>query len=152
MRVIDGLDALEALTGAELGASEWVTVTQDMISRFAEVTRDPQWIHVDGDRAARESPYGTTIAHGFLTLSLVPHFCSQIAEIRGVERAINYGVDKVRFPCPVRRDARVRGVQTLLTTTRVESGTVRFTSRLVIEIEGETKPACVAEMVTMVFA
>lgn len=152
MRVIDGLEALEALTGTELGASEWMSVTQDMISRFAEVTRDPQWIHVDADRAAKESPYGTTIAHGFLTLSLVPHFCGQIAEIRGVARAINYGVNKVRFPHAVRRDARIRGVQTLLATTRVEAGTLRFTSRVVVEIEGERKPACVAETVTMVFA
>ncbi len=152
MRVIDGLDGLEALAGTELGASEWLTLSQDMISRFAEVTRDSQWIHVDGDRAARESPYGTTIAHGFLTLSLVPHFCEQIAEIRGVTRAINYGVNKVRFPSPVRREARVRGVQTLLTTTRIEAGKLRVTSRLVVEIKGETKPACVAETVAMVFA
>ena len=152
MRVINGLDELDALAGAELGASDWLAITQDMIDRFADVTLDPQWIHVDADRAARESPYGTTIAHGFLTLSLIPHFRQQIAEVRGVARAINYGVNKVRFPSAVRRDVRVRGVETLLTTTRVAAGTIRLTSRFVVEVEGETKPACVAETVTMVFA
>ena len=152
MRVINGLDELDALAGTELGASDWLAITQDMIDRFADVTLDPQWIHVDADRAARESPYGTTIAHGFLTLSLIPHFRQQIAEVRGVARAINYGVNKVRFPSAVRRDVRVRGVETLLTTTRVAAGTIRLTSRFVVEVEGETKPACVAETVTMVFA
>lgn len=152
MRVIDGLDALEALAGVELGASEWLTVTQEMIDRFAEVTLDPQWIHVDRDRAAAESPWGTTIAHGFLTLSLVPHFRRRIAEVRGVSRAVNYGVDRVRFPNAVKAGARVRGVQTLLTTQRVEPGAVRFTSRFVVEIEGESKPACVADTVSLVYA
>lgn len=152
MRVIDGLDALEALAGSEIGASEWLTVTQDMIDRFAEVTLDPQWIHVDRDRAAAESPWGTTIAHGFLTLSLVPHFRRRIAEVRGVSRAVNYGVDRVRFPNAVKAGARVRGVQTLLATTRVEPDAVRFTSRFVIEIEGESKPACVADTVSLVYA
>ena len=152
MRVIDGLDALEALAGSEVGASEWLTVTQDMIDRFAEVTLDRQWIHVDRARAAAESPWGTTIAHGFLTLSLVPHFRRRIAEVRGVSRAVNYGVDRVRFPNAVKAGARVRGVQTLLATTRVEPGAVRFTSRFVIEIEGESKPACVADTVSLVYA
>ncbi len=152
MRVIDGLDALEALAGTELGASEWLTVTQEMIDRFAEVTLDPQWIHVDRARAAAESPWGTTIAHGFLTLSLMPHFRRQISEVRGVSRAINYGVDRVRFPNAVKTGARVRGVQTLLKTTRVEPGLVRFTSRFVVEIENESKPACVADTVTLVYA
>jgi len=152
MRVIEGFNELESLTGTELGASEWLTITQEMVDRFADVTLDHQWIHVDPDRAARQSPYGTTIAHGFLTLSLVPHFTRQIADLRGVSRRINYGVNKVRFPNAVRTGARVRGVQRLLSTTRVDPGTVRFTSQVVIEIEGETKPACVAETVTMAYA
>ncbi len=151
MRVINGFDELESLAGIELGASEWLTITQEMVDRFADVTRDHQWIHVDADRAARESPYGTTIAHGFLTLSLVPHFTRQIADLRGVSRRINYGVNKVRFPNAVRTGARVRGVQTLLATTRLDPGTVRFTSHVVVEIEGDTKPACVAETVTMAY-
>ena len=152
MRVIDGLDMLVSLAGTELGASEWLAVTQEMIDRFADVTLDPQWIHIDTERAVRESPYGTTIAHGFLTLSLIPHFQRQIAELHGVSRAINYGVNKVRFPNAVRAGARVRGVQTLLAVTRTAPGTIRFNSRFVVEIEGEAKPACVAETVTMVFA
>jgi acyl dehydratase len=152
MRVINGLEELKSLAGTELGASEWLTITQAMIDRFADVTLDPQWIHVDQDRAARESPYGTTIAHGFLTLSLLPHFRRQISDVRGVSRAINYGVNRVRFPNAVRAGARVRGVQTLLVVAPVDPGTVRFTSRFVVEIEGEAKPACVAETVTMVYA
>ena len=152
MRVIEGFDQLESLTGTELGASEWLTITQEMVDRFADVTLDHQWIHVDADRAVRESPYGTTIAHGFLTLSLVPHFTRQIVDLRGVSRRINYGVNKVRFPNAVRTGARVRGVQTLLVTTRLDPGTVRFTSQVVIEIEGESKPGCVAETVTMAYA
>ncbi len=152
MRVVNGFDELESLVGTELGASDWLTVSQEMIDRFADATRDHQWIHVNGDRAARESPYGTTIAHGFLTLSLVPHFTGQIAELTGVSRRINYGVNKVRFPNAVRTGARVRGTQTLLTVTRVGSDAARFTSQVVIEIDGETKPACVAETVTMAFA
>jgi len=151
MRIIDGLDALESLTGTELGASDWLTITQGMVDRFADATCDHQWIHVDQIRAVRESPYGTTIAHGFLTLSLVPHFRQQIAELRGVSRAINYGVNRVRFPNAVRPGARVRGVQTLLTTTRVDSRTMRFTSRFVVEIEGEAKPACIADTITMAY-
>ena len=135
--------------GTELGASGWLTITQGMINRFADVTLDPQWIHVDADRAARESPYGTTIAHGFFTLSLIPHFGEQIAEVRGITQTINYGVNKVRFPNPVRRGAEVRGVQTLLATTRVAPGVMRFTSQFVVEVSGEAKPACVAETVTM---
>lgn len=149
MRVIKSLDELESLVGTELGASEWLTVTQDMIDRFADVTLDPQWIHVDSDRAARESPYGTTIAHGFFTLALIPHFGEQIAEVRGVARTINYGVNRVRFPNAVRRGAQVRGVQTLLSATREAPGVVRFASQFLVEINGETKPACVAETVTM---
>ena len=151
MRVIHGIDGLASLAGTELGASEWLTITRAMVGRFADVTLDHQWIHVDAARAARESPYGTTIAHGFLILSLVPHFTRQIADLRGVSRRINYGVNRVRFPNAVRTGARIRGVQTLLATTRLDPGTIRFTSQVVIEIEGETKPACVAETVTMAY-
>ena len=151
MRVINGLDELEALAGRELGTSEWLSVTQEMVDRFAEVTLDPQWIHIDVERAARESPYGTTIAHGFLTLSLVPHFRRQIAEVRGISRVINYGVNKVRFPNAVRVGARVRGVQALLTVTRSVPESARLVSQVVVEIEGEAKPGCVAETVSLVY-
>ena len=152
MRVIEGLDEFESLTGVDLGVGKWLTVTQEMVDQFADLTRDRQWIHVDPDRAAVESPYGTTIAHGFLTLSLIPYFTRQIVDLRRVSRRVNYGVNKVRFPNAVRIGARIRGAQTLLATTRLDPDTVRFTSRVVIEIEGETKPACVAETITMVYA
>ena len=152
MRVIEGLDEFESLTGVDLGVGKWLTVTQEMVDQFADLTRDRQWIHVDPDRAAVESPYGTTIAHGFLTLSLIPYFTRQIVDLRRVSRRVNYGVNKVRFPNAVRIGARIRGAQALLTTTRLDPDTVRFTSRVVIEIEGETKPACVAETITMVYA
>ena len=152
MRVINGLGELEALAGTELGTSEWLTVSQGMIDRFADATLDHQWIHVDAARAARDSPYGTTIAHGFFTLSLIPHMRHQIAEVRGVSRAINYGVNRARFPNAVQSGARVRGVETLVSVTRVDAAAVRYISRFVIEIESEDKPACVAETVSMVFA
>lgn len=151
MRVINGLDELAALAGRELGTSEWLSVTQEMIDRFAEVTLDPQWIHIDVERAARESPYGTTIAHGFLTLSLVPHFRRQIAEVRGISRVINYGVNKVRFPNAVCVDARVRGVQTIQAVTRIAPESARLVSQVLVEIEGETKPGCVADTVSLLY-
>ena len=118
MRVIEGLDEFESLTGVDLGVGKWLTVTQEMVDQFADLTRDRQWIHVDPDRAAVESPYGTTIAHGFLTLSLIPYFTRQIVDLRRVSRRVNYGVNKVRFPNAVRIGARIRGAQALLTTTR----------------------------------
>ena len=151
MRVINGLDELEALAGRELGTSEWLSVTQEMVDRFAEVTLDPQWIHIDVARAARESPYGTTIAHGFLTLSFVQHFRRQIAEVRGISRVINYGVNKVRFPNAVCVGTRVRGVQPLQTVTRIAPESARLISQVVVEIEDEAKPGCVTETVSLVY-
>ena len=102
MRVINGLEELEALAGAELGASGWLQVTQDMVDQFAAVTRDHQWIHTDVQRATEHSPFGGTVAHGFLTLSLIPHLTHQIADVTGVSARINYGLERVRFPHPVR--------------------------------------------------
>lgn len=156
MRTAQGLDELERLAGLEVGASAWLTVTQELVDRFADATFDHQWIHCDVERARRESPYGAPVAHGFLTLSLIPGFRSQILSIGGVSRVINYGVNRVRFPNAVPVGARVRGVQTIKSVERVAPDSVRVISRFVIEIEGEiegeTKPACVAETVTLVFA
>lgn len=152
MRAVQGLDELERLAGLEVGASAWLTVTQELVDRFADATFDHQWIHCDVERARRESPYGAPVAHGFLTLSLIPGFRSQILSIGGVSRVINYGVNRVRFPNAVPVGARVRGVQTIKSVERVAPDSVRVISRFVIEIEGETKPACVAEIVTLVFA
>ena len=152
MREVRGLDELDLLAGQEVGASAWLTVTQELIDRFADATFDHQWIHCDVERARRESPYGGPVAHGFLTLALIPGFRGQILTIGGVSRVINYGVNKVRFPNAVPVGARVRGVQTIKSVERTTPGSVRVISGFVIELEGETKPACVAETVTLVFA
>ena len=152
MREVRGLDDLERLAGQEVGASEWLTITQELVDRFADATFDHQWIHCDVERARRESPYGGPVAHGFLTLSLIPGFRSQILTLTGVSRVINYGVNRVRFPKAVRVGARVRGVQTVKRVERRAPGTAQVVSEFVIELEGDTKPACVAETVTLVFA
>ena len=152
MREIRGLDELERLAGQEVGASAWLTITQELVDRFADATFDHQWIHCDVERARRESPYGGPVAHGFLTLALIPGFRGQILTIGGVSRVINYGVNKVRFPNAVPVGARVRGVQTIKSVERTTPGSARVISGFVIELAGETKPACVAETVTLVFA
>ena len=151
MRLINGLEELATLTRVELGASRWVPITQDMVNRFADVTGDHQWIHVDVQQAAAQSPFGGTVAHGFLTLSLISQLTSQIAEVRGISARINYGLEKVRFPHPVRVGWQVRAVQTVLSSKRLDSNTLRVLSKVVIEIEGVDKPACVAETVTLVY-
>ena len=152
MREVRGLDELDLLAGQEVGASAWLTVTQELVDRFADATFDHQWIHCDVERARRESPYGGPVAHGFLTLALIPGFRGQILTIGGVSRVINYGVNKVRFPNAVPVGARVRGVQTIKSVERTTPGSARVISGFVIELAGETKPACVAETVTLVFA
>ncbi len=152
MREIRGLDEIEGLAGQEVGASAWLTVTQEMVDRFADTTFDRQWIHCDVERARRESPYGGPVAHGFLTLSLIPGFRDRILTLTGVSRVINYGVNRVRFPNAVPVGGRVRGVLTIKTVGRTAPGSLRLISGFVIEIEGEAKPACVAETVTLVFA
>ena len=152
MREVRGLDELERLAGHEVGASAWLTITQELVDRFADATFDHQWIHCDVERARRESPYGGPVAHGFLTLSLIPGFRSQILTLTGVSRVINYGVNRVRFPNAVPVGARVRGVQTIKTVERTAPEAARVVNGFVIELEGETKPACVAETVTLVFA
>jgi acyl dehydratase len=152
VREVRGLDELDLLAGQEVGASAWLTITQELVDRFADATFDHQWIHCDVERARRESPYGGPVAHGFLTLALIPGFRGQILTIGGVSRVINYGVNKVRFPNAVPVGARVRGVQTIKSVERTKPDSARVISGFVIEIEGETKPACVAETVTLVFA
>ena len=152
MRTIDGLNELETLAGTELGTSEWVTVTQDMVNTFSDVTGDHQWIHLDVERATRELPYGGPIVQGLLTLSLVVKFRTEIFEVRGVSRFINYGLNRVRFIAPVPVGTRLRGTLTLLSAKRTEPGVVRLTSSMVVEAEGIKKPACVAETVALAYA
>ncbi len=151
MRVIGDVDELRALVGQDLGTSDWVAVTQDMIDGFAEITGDHQWIHVDVARAEAESPYGGTIAHGYLTLALLPQMVYRIFRVDGTRQSINYGLDKLRFPAAVRAGARLRTTLHLLNVEPVEPDGLRLVNRATMEIEGEDKPACVAETVTVLF-
>ena len=139
------LDRYRSLVGTCLGTSPWLQVTQGLIDQFARCTRDEQFIHVDPDRAA-ESPFGGTIAHGFLTLSLVIPLWTALFDVSGVSTKVNYGVNKVRFPAPVPVGARIRLSGTVLSVTPVDGG-AQITADVVVEIEGGAKPACVAQPV-----
>lgn len=143
MRVFEGLEQVEAAIGEHVGHSDWMEITQERIDAFAEATGDHQWIHVDPDRAA-EGPYGTTIAHGYLTLSLLPVLGAEIMEIRGFSMMINYGLGKVRFPAAVPVGSRIRAGIELSALERRPSG-VQLTSEVTVEIEGGGRPAVVAE-------
>ena len=144
-RVFESLDDFKAVAGEELGTSDWITVTQQQINTFADATGDHQWIHIDPERAAT-GPFGTTIAHGYLTLSLLPVFAAEIYEINGLAFGMNYGANKVRFPSPVPVDSRLRATATLKETSEISIGTQGVIS-FVVEREGGDKPALVAEVV-----
>ncbi|MGA2095939.1 MAG: MaoC family dehydratase [Candidatus Acidiferrum sp.] len=136
---------LKEFLGKEIGISEWLTVSQERILQFAEATEDRQWIHLDRERAEKESPYGTTIAHGFLTLSLISRFMKDVIQIRsGVGMAINYGLNRVRFPAPVRAGSRIRGRVALVVLKEMEAA-YEVTFSVTVEAEGGEKPCCVAE-------
>ena len=138
---------LEQAAGRDLGAGPWHTIEQERVNVFAEATDDHQWIHVDPERA-QSGPFGGTIAHGYLTLSLVNLFLPQIMEVRGIAMGVNYGADKVRFPAPVRVGARVRGGGELLKVEEVKGGAVQATVRVTVEIEGGDRPGCVVETIS----
>jgi len=138
--------------GKELGPSEWVTVTQDMIDKFADATGDHQWIHVDVERAKREMPGGKTIAHGYLTLSLVPRLAQTLMRVKQRSRGINYGSNKVRFISPVPAGARIRLRQRITGAEEVGGNGVRVSSEMTVEIEGHDKPALVAETIGVQYA
>ena len=146
MRTFASLDDFAAAKGEVLGTSDWFTVTQEAVDQFADATGDHQWIHVDPVKAAA-GPYGGTIAHGFMTLSLLPVLMHQIYEVKGLKMALNYGVNKVRFPSPVKVGSRVRATSTLVDAEDLGNGTQQFIVSTVIETEGGGKPACVAESV-----
>jgi len=149
-RVIDGLEGLRSLVGQHLGTSDWLTITQQHIDDFAAGTGDDQWIHCDPERCRSQSPYGSPVAHGFLTLSLGNCLVQGIFEIKGVQMILNYGVNRVRFPAPVRAGSRVRmGCE--LIALKETSGSVQATFKQNFEVEGEAKPACVAETVVRIF-
>jgi acyl dehydratase len=135
--------------GEQLGSSEWLEIDQRRIDRFAEATGDHQWIHVDVERA-KSGPFGRTIAHGYLTLSLVATFLPQIVEVRGFSMGINYGSNKLRFPAPVPVGARLRGSGQLLAVEEV-NGAIQSTVRVTVEIEGSDRPACVVDTISRYF-
>jgi acyl dehydratase len=136
------IDELDGLVGKDLGHSDWIVVSQDRIATFADATDDHQWIHVDAEKAA-QGPFGGTIAHGYLTLSLFIPLFSGLLDVSGVSTKVNYGLDRVRFPAPVRAGARIRLGATIGAVDEVAGDGVQITLDGVIEIEGETKPACV---------
>jgi acyl dehydratase len=137
--------------GRELGPSDWMTVDQAMIDKFAEATGDHQWIHVDVERARKEMPDGKTIAHGYLTLSLVPRLAATLMRVKKRSRGVNYGSNKVRFISPVQAGARVRLRQRIANVEQIPGG-VRITSEMTVEIEGQPKPALVAETMGLSYA
>jgi acyl dehydratase len=145
MLTVPGIDALPGLVGKDLGASDWHDVTQEEVDLFADATGDHQWIHVDPERA-RGGPFGGPIAHGFLTLSLVPVLMSTVVRVQGVRMGINYGLNRVRFPSPVRVGSRVRATATLKEATEIAGG-VQVVMAVTVEADGAEKPACVAETV-----
>ena len=144
---VSGIDELRELIGRPIGPSDWVEVTQEDIDKFAEVSRDDQWIHVDVERAERESPFGTTIAHGNLTLSLIDGFRLQLIRQEGVKMGINYGWNKVRFPAPVPVGSRVRATAEVRSVDDLGDGWHHVVTRYTVEREGGEKPVCVAESV-----
>src|ERR1041385_8676911 len=145
--VVDNLDALKDFVGREIATTDWLLVTQDRIQQFAEATEDRQWIHLDRERAQRESPYQITIAHGFLTLSLLSHLAQQALRIQhGVRMAVNYGLNRVRFPSPVRAGSKIRGRFTLQSLTNLSNAREAVFS-VVVEDQDQGKPCCVAEWV-----
>lgn len=149
MKTIKYIDVTKHV-GEDMGTSEWVKIDQDRVNKFADATGDHQWIHVDVERAKRELPTKGTIAHGYLTLSLIPMLASQIMRIDGVSRGINYGSNKVRFTSMVPTGARVRARQKLL-AAEPKSGGLQLTNEVTIEIEGQDRPACIAETISLVF-
>ena len=150
MRVFRSLDELSAAVGEELGPTDWMTVTQEQVDTFADATGDHQWIHVDPVRAA-DGPFGGTIAHGYLTLSLVPRIAAELFDLETEGAKLNYGVNKVRFPHPVPVGLRIRGTVTIAELTEIPAGHQMIT-RYVVEIEGVAKPACVAETVVLLLS
>ncbi len=146
-KIICRIEELGQLVGKEVAVTDWFTVSQERIDAFAGATEDYQWIHVDRERAVKESTYGTTVAHGFLTLSLLPHLMGQAVEIQGMPLGINYGLNRVRFSGPVPAGSRVRARFRLAAVEDIDRG-VQVTWNVTVEREGEAKPVLVAEWLT----
>ncbi len=150
MRVLNNSEEVAAAAGSELGVSEWISISQERIDHFADATGDHQWIHVDPERAA-QGPFGTTIAHGYLTLSLLPFFGSHVFAFAGDRARVNYGINKVRFMSPVPVDSKLRARIDLVEVNEIAKGQQAIL-RYTIEIDGVDKPACVAESVVLLLA
>ncbi|NBM18631.1 MaoC family dehydratase [Streptomyces sp. GC420] len=149
-RTVNGLDELKKLADTDLGASDWIDVTQERINRFADATNDHQWIHVDAEKA-KEGPFGTPIAHGYLTLSLFIPLFEELLDVEGVTTKVNYGLNRVRFPAPVPVGSRIRLIARLAAVEEVPGG-AQMTVDGTIEIEGGSKPAAVLQSVTRFYA
>lgn len=152
MHVVKNIDTAKDLVGKEVGVSDWVLIDQNRINAFADATGDHQWIHVDVERAKRDMPGGKTIAHGYLTLSLLPMMMAQIMRFENVSRGINYGSDKVRFTNTVPVDSRVRARQKVIEAEPVRGNGMKVKNEVTIEIEGQERPACIAEVISIVYA
>jgi acyl dehydratase len=148
---LNGLDELKAHAGADLGRTDWMLITQDRVNAFADATDDHQWIHVDLE-AAKAGPFGGTIAHGYLTLSLAVPLFGQLLSVQGVRMGINYGLNRVRFPAPVPVGSRIRLAGNLASVRDVPGDAVQAVVDLTVEIEGGTKPACVAQALFLYYA
>ena len=149
---VNGIDELKALVGQTAGPSDWRELTQEDIDKFAEVSGDHQWIHVDVERAKTESPFGTTIAHGNLTLSMVDGFRDQLFRSEGFKMGVNYGWNKIRFPAPVLSGTRIRASLETVSVDEVGGGWYQLVQRWTVEAEGSEKPVCVAESVVRLLA
>ncbi len=144
---VDGIEGLKALQGETIGPSEWREVTQQDIDAFADLTGDHQWIHTDVERAMKESPFGTTVAHGNLTLSLIDGLRIELLRSTGFRLGVNYGWNKVRFPAPVPSGSRIRATAEVVEIDEVGGGWYQIVTRFTVEVEGNDKPACVADSV-----
>ncbi|MBV7332669.1 MaoC family dehydratase [Chloroflexi bacterium TSY] len=146
---------LQSKVGTETHVSDWMMITQEMVNQFADVTLDHQWIHIDPERAKKESPFGTTVAHGFFTLSLIPHLTSRVdpekPRYEGVKMGVNYGLNRVRFPNPVAVGSRLRARTTLLSVDEVKGNGLQIVNKVTLELEDAPKPACVAETVSQIY-
>ncbi|MPR09163.1 MaoC family dehydratase [Microvirga tunisiensis] len=149
MRIFRDFDEIKAAAGTEVGVSDWIEVTQERIDQFARATGDDQWIHVDVERAKRELPTGTTIAHGLLTLSFAPVFVRSVMHLDGVTNTLNYGADRIRYLAPVPTGSRLRGRITIAAAEDAPRNGLRVTYGVTIEIENHERPACVAELIAV---
>ncbi len=150
MRIIKSIDDAQSLRGEEVGLSDWMVIDQHRIDQFAEATADHQWIHVDTERAARELPDGKTIAHGYLTIALIPALTCNFIHVENLVRTVNFGLNKVRFIAPIPVGSRLRG-RSIVLQAQQRADALLLTSRVRIEVEGQKQPACVAETLSMYF-